>query len=84
MGNLEDADELREVARDFGLRVNDLRSVPSTERFVIALDDGTDTDRVYVHASPARISISLDLTDGDSKALTYDEALETMLDAIGQ
>lgn len=84
MGHLDDAGELRAVAKDFGLRVHDLRSVPSTDRFVIALDDGTDSDRVYVHASPTRISISLDLTDGDSKAITYDEALETMLNAIGQ
>ena len=84
MGHLEDADELKAVAEDFGLRVNDLRSVPSTERFVIALDDGTESDRVYVHASPSRIAISLDLIDGDSKSLTYEEALERMLEAIGQ
>lgn len=84
MGHLEDADELKAVAEDFGLRVNDLRSVPSTERFVIALDEGTVSDRVYVHASQARITISLDLTDGDSKALTYEEALEQMLEAIGR
>ena len=84
MGHLEEAEELKAVAEDFGLRVNELRANPQTERFVIALDDGTDADRVYVHASPTRITISLDLTDGASEALSYDGALEKMLDAIGQ
>lgn len=84
MGHLEDADELKAVAKDFGLRVADLRSVPTTERFVIALDEGTESDRVYVHASPTRITISLDETEGNSRAISYDEALERMLEAIGQ
>lgn len=84
MGNIEDAAELKAVASDFGLRVNDLRANPTTERFVIALDHGTEANRVYVHASPTRISISLDLTDGASKPLSYDEALEQMLNAIGE
>ena len=84
MGHIEDAEELKAVASDFGLRVNELRANPQTERFIIALDPGTDADRVYVHASPTRISISLDLTDGASEAISYDEALEKMLDAIGK
>jgi hypothetical protein len=84
MGHIEEADQLKEVAKDFGLRVNELRSMPSSNRFVIALDHGTDADRVYVQASPTRITISLDQIEGDSKPLSYEEALETLLDAIGQ
>jgi len=84
MGHIEEADQLKEVAKDFGLRINELRSMPSTHRFVIALDHGTDTDRVYVQASPTRITISLDQIEGESKPLSYEEALETLLDAIGQ
>ena len=84
MSHLDDADELRAVAQDFGLRVNNLRSVPSTNRFVVALEEGTDTDRMYIHASPTKITISLDQMDGESRKLTYEQALELMLDAIGQ
>ncbi|MEA1903808.1 MAG: hypothetical protein U9N56_09805 [Actinomycetota bacterium] len=84
MSHVQDAAELKAVAEDFGLRVSDLRSSEATSRFVIALDHGTDSDRVFVHASPTRMSISLDLTDGASEALSYDEALEKMLEAIGQ
>lgn len=84
MGHVEDAQELKAVAEDFGLRVNELRANAPTERFVIALDHGTDADRVYVQASPIRMTISLDLTDGASEALSYDEALERMLEAIGR
>lgn len=84
MGHIEEADELKNVAKDFGLRVHELRSMPSANRFVIALDHGTDADRVYVQASPTRITISLDQIEGDSRPISYDEALEAMLDAIGE
>ena len=83
MSHLDEADELKEIARDFGLRVHDLRAVPQTNRFVVALNDEDEPDRVYVHASLTRLSISLDLVEGESKPLTYEEALETMLEAIG-
>jgi len=83
MSPIEDADELKAVAQDFGLRVADLRTSPTASRFTVALDDGVDADRVYVHASPLRITITLDLSDGESQTLTYDSALERMLEAIG-
>ncbi len=82
MSHIEDADELKAVAQDFGLRVNELRTNPSAHRFSVALDDGVDADRVYVHASPIRITITLDLSDGASESLSYEEALEHMLQAI--
>ncbi len=82
MSHIEDADELKAVAQDFGLRVSDLRTNLSASRFTIALDDGVDADRVYVHASPARITITLDLSDGVSQTLSYEAALERMLEAI--
>ncbi|MFV1960374.1 MAG: hypothetical protein ACC658_00945 [Acidimicrobiia bacterium] len=83
MNPIEDADELKAVAQDFGLRVSDLRTGSSASRFTVALDDGVDADRVYVHASPARITITLDLSDGESQSLSYEAALERMLEAIG-
>ncbi len=83
MSPIEDADELKAVAQDFGLRVSDLRTSLKASRFTVALDDGVDADRVYVHASPTRITITLDLSDGESQTLTYDAALERMLEAIG-
>lgn len=82
MSHIDEADELKAVAQDFGLRVNDLRTNLSANRFTVALNDGVDADRVYVHASRARLTITLDLSDGDSKPLSYDGALEKMLEAI--
>ena len=83
MSHVEEAIELRTVAHDFGLRVNQLPSDRSVSRFTVALDDGVNTDRVYVHASPTRITITLDLSDGESQSLSYDAALERMLEATG-
>lgn len=83
MSHIEDADELKAVAQDIGLRVRDLRTSPSASRFTVALEDGVDADRVYVHASPTRMTITLDLSDGESQALSYEAALERMLEAIG-
>lgn len=82
MSHIDDADELKAVAEDFGLRVSELGTNPSAHRFSVALDEGVDADRVYVHASPARLTITLDLSDGASESLSYDEALERMLEAI--
>ena len=82
MSHIEDADELKAVAQDFGLRVSELRTNSSASRFTVALEDGVDADRVYVHASPTRITITLDLSDGESQPLSYDAALERMLEAI--
>ena len=45
-------------------------------RFVIALEHETDAERLYVHASPHRISITIDLTDGATEMLSYEQALE--------
>jgi hypothetical protein len=84
MGSIEDAAELKAVAEDFGLRVHELRANPATSRFIIALDHGVDSDRVYVHASPTKMTISLDLSDGASESLSFDGALEKLLDAIGK
>ncbi|MEE8375119.1 MAG: hypothetical protein V3S26_02215 [Acidimicrobiia bacterium] len=83
MSHIDDAHELKAVAQDFGLRVNDLRTNPSASRFTVALNEGVDADRVYVHASETRLTITLDLSDGKSRTLSYDAALERMLEAIG-
>ena len=84
MSHIDDAAELRAVALDIGLRVHDLRTNhPSVSRYSIALEPGVESDRIYVHASPTRISISLDRNDAASQTLTSDEALEQMLEAVG-
>jgi len=83
VSHVDEAHELKAVAQDFGLRVTDLRCGPSTSRFTVALDEGVEADRVYVHASPSRITITLDLSEGKSRPLSYDAALEKMLEAIG-
>ncbi len=53
-------------------------------RFVIALDHETDANRLYVHASPNKISITVDLTEGTSDALTYEQALEKIRETIDE
>ncbi len=83
MSHVDEAHELKAVAQDFGLRVTDLRTNPSATRFTVALNKGVEADRVYVHASETRLTITLDLSDGQSRPLSYDAALEKMLEAIG-
>ena len=84
VGNVDDAAKLKREAEDLGLRVRDRLSHPTASRFVIALDDGPDADHLFVHASPNQISITLDLTDGTSDALTHDQALQKMHEAIDE
>jgi len=84
VGNVDDAAELKGTAEDLGLRVRDRLSHPSASRFVIALDDGTDADRLFVHASPNQISITLDLTDGTSDSLSHEQALQKMNETIDE
>lgn len=74
VSNLDDAAKLKAVAIDYGLGVRDKISHPAAERFVIVLDHETDGDRLYVHASPNKISITVDLTDA-ADGLTYEQAL---------
>ncbi len=81
MSNFDDAAELRDAAESSGLRVRDRLSHPKASRFVIALDHGTDVDRLMVHASPNQIHISLDLTDGTSEPLSHEQALEKIREA---
>lgn len=76
MSNFDEAAALRDAAESRGLRVRDKLSHPTASRFVIALDHGTDVNRLMVHASPYQISITLDLTDGTSRRLSSEEALE--------
>jgi hypothetical protein len=84
VSNIDDAAELKDVAEGLGLRVSDKRSHPTASRFVIALDHGTDADRLLVHASPNKIWITLDLTDGTSDPLTHEQALQKMREAINE
>ena len=75
MSNVDDAAALKAEAEKVGLRVRDRISHPTASRFVITLDHGTDADHLYVHASPNKISITVDLTDGATDSLTLEEAL---------
>lgn len=84
MSNVDDAVELKAIARDFGLRTHDLRTPsPADTRFTVDLSDGGGVDKITVQASPTRLAISHDLTES-TEPLTYDEALELMLQAIGK
>ncbi len=83
VSNVEDAADLKAVAIEHGFGVWDRISHPSVERFVIALDHETDGDRLYVHASPNKISITVDLTD-DRDGLTYEQALERIRETINE
>ena len=75
MGNVDDAGRLKALAVKQGLRVRDRNSHPSATRFVVALDHGPETDRLYVHASPNKIAITIDLTDGATEMLSFEEAI---------
>ena len=81
MGNVDEAAKLKEAAVDHGLRVRDKISHPTATRFVVALDHDEDPERLYVHASPNKISITIDLTDGASDDLSYEEALKRIEEA---
>jgi hypothetical protein len=83
VSNVEDAADLKAVAIERGLGVRDKISHPSVERFVIVLDHETDGDRLYVHASPNKISITVDLTE-DLDGLTYEQALERIRETINE
>jgi hypothetical protein len=83
VSNVDDAAKLKAVAIDYGLGVRDKISHPSAERFVIVLDHETDGDRLYVHASPNKISITVDLTDA-SDGLTYKQALDKIRETINE
>ena len=83
VSNVDDAADLKAVAIENGLGVRDKISHPSVERFVIVLDHETDGDRLYVHASPNKISITVDLTDA-SDGLTYEQALKKIRETISE
>ena len=83
VSNVDDAAKLKAVAIEYGLGVRDKISHSSAERFVIVLDNQTDGDRLYVHASPNKISITVDLTDA-SDGLTYEQALEKIRETINE
>lgn len=83
MSSADTAAELKAIARDFGLRIHDLRSVSAdVTRFVIDLADGRDSNKIYVQATETKLAISHEETDATAP-LTYEEALELMLDTIG-
>ncbi len=76
MSHVDDASHLKSAAIEKGLRVRDTKSHPTATRFVISLGHEIDTERLYVHASPNKISITIDLTDGATEILSYEQALE--------
>lgn len=82
MSNVDEAARLKAVAVEHGLRVRDRFSHPTASRFVVVLDHDPDPERLYVHASPNKISITIDLTDGATDDLTYDQALERIRKAV--
>lgn len=83
MSSVDTAAELKAIARDFGLRTHDLRSARGdVTRFVIDLVGDHDSDKIYVQATPTKLGISHEDMDA-TVPLTYEEALELMLNAIG-
>lgn len=83
MSSVDNAAELKAIAEDFGLRTRELRTTrPDDTRFIIDLSDGQGLEKITVQATPALLAISHDQTD-ESEPLTYEQALELMLEAIG-
>jgi hypothetical protein len=83
MSSVDVAAELKAIAQDFGLTIQVLRSARAeVTRFSIDLGDRDHSDRIYVHATPAKLGISHEEADATAP-LTYEEALELMLNTIG-